>query len=190
MMSRLANFIDVAYSELDEINKKLEAVNQQLTTLAIIDELTKLYNRREINHRISDLIENNENFSIVMLDLDYFKSVNDEYGHETGDMVLKEFAKILRKYTDNFNSSSIAGRWGGEEFMLLTPHASADKAFCLAEDIRKEFEAKKFDEKFIHTVSCGVTSFISGENIDNVCTRADRALYNSKNSGRNCTTVL
>lgn len=190
MISRLANFIDVAYSELDEINKKLEEANKRLTTLAIIDELTKLYNRREINHRISNLIENNENFSLVMLDLDYFKAVNDEFGHETGDMVLKEFAKILRKYTDNFNSCSIAGRWGGEEFMLLTPHASADEAFSLAEDIRKDFEAKKFDVKFIHTVSCGVTSFIAGENIDTVCTRADRALYTSKNNGRNCTTVL
>ena len=190
MVRRLANFIDVAYSELDETNKKLEALNEQLSKLALIDELTGVFNRREINHRISDLIEKNENFSLVMLDLDYFKAVNDEFGHETGDMVLKEFAKILRTFTDNFSKRSIAGRWGGEEFMLLTPHASADEAFGLAENIRKEFEAKSFGEKFVHTVSCGVTSFIAGENIDNICTRVDHALYRSKNNGRNCTTIL
>ena len=190
MVRRLANFIDVAYSELDETNKKLEALNEQLSKLALIDELTGVFNRREINYRISDLIEKNENFSLVMLDLDYFKAVNDEFGHETGDMVLKEFAKILRTFTDNFSNRSIAGRWGGEEFMLLTPHASADEAFGLAENIRKEFEAKSFGEKFVHTVSCGVTSFIAGENIDNICTRVDHALYRSKNNGRNCTTIL
>ena len=190
MMSRLANFIAVAYSELDETNKKLEAVNQQLTTLAIIDELTNLYNRREINNRISNLIENNEDFSLVMLDLDYFKAVNDKFGHETGDMVLKEFAKIMRSNTKKYDSRSIAGRWGGEEFMMLMPRANADEAFELAEKIRKEYEGKNFSDKFAHTVSCGITSFIEGENIDTICTRVDRALYNSKNAGRNCTTIL
>ena len=190
MVRRLANFIDVAYSELDETNKKLESANQQLTKLAMLDELTGLFNRREINHRISSQIEKGSPFSLVMLDLDLFKAVNDDFGHETGDVVLKGFAEIMQSNTVEFGENAVAGRWGGEEFMLLLTDSNDEQAFELAEKIRNEYEAEDFGIEFVHTVSCGVTSFIVGENIDNICTRVDHALYHSKNSGRNRTTVL
>lgn len=190
IVRRFANFIDVAYSELDETNKKLEALNEQLSKLALRDELTGLFNRREINHRICEQIENGKPFTLVMLDLDLFKAINDEYGHETGDEVLKRFAQIMKENTEKSGKDHISGRWGGEEFMLLLPLESTEKAFELAETIRREYEDMDFDIKFRHTVSCGVTSYISGENIDNICTRVDHALYHSKKNGRNCTTIL
>ena len=189
MMQRLANFIDVAYTELDDTNKKLEALNQRLSQLAMTDELTGAYNRREIHERINAEINASNHFSLIMLDLDLFKAINDNYGHDTGDKVLKEFTVIMKKAAEDMKISSITARWGGEEFMILLPFCTSDTAFELAEEIRRRYSAKDFGFSAKHTVSCGVTSFISGESIDTVCSRVDNALYFSKNNGRDQTNI-
>jgi len=189
MIRRLANFIDVAYSELDDTNKKLAALNHRLSQLAVTDELTGAYNRREIHDRINSEIKASNPFSLIMLDLDLFKNINDNYGHDTGDKVLKEFVVIIKKTAEDMNISALTARWGGEEFMILLPFCTVDTAFELAEEIRRRYSFKKFSFSAKHTVSCGVTSFITGESIDTVCSRVDNALYSSKHNGRDRTTI-
>ena len=176
MVRRLANFIDVATEELADANRKL-------TNMASTDELTGLYNRREIKSRI----EAADEYSLIMLDLDNFKQVNDTYGHDEGDLVLKGFSELLDRLVRE--EGAFAGRWGGEEFMVLVPTVNKGRTLALAEKIRIEYNQMNFERSGTHTVSCGITTRDSGENCDSVCTRVDDALYSAKNNGRNCSCV-
>ncbi len=185
MVRRLANFIDVASRELDEINQKLEAVNQKLMKMAVTDELTGIFNRREIQHRIAEAAENQEKFALIMMDLDNFKKVNDTFGHDEGDNVLKGFANVLKSVTEQEEAS--VGRWGGEEFMIMLKHAGVPEAAALSEKIRKEFSEIKFAASGVHTVSCGAAAVREKESADSVCIRADHVLYLAKHQGRNRT---
>ena len=191
MVRRLANFIDIASNELVNANQQLSDANQQLMTMAITDELTGVYNRRAIQERIARAGQGREyGFSLIMLDLDKFKRINDTYGHDEGDNVLREFARILQECSANYKGHASAGRWGGEEFMILVRRADAQTAFGLAETIRERFAAVDFPCSGRHTVSCGVSEYHAGEQVEIVCSRVDDALYESKRSGRNRTTIV
>ncbi len=189
MVRRLANFIDVASHELDETNRKLESVNQQLLKMAVTDELTKVFNRREIQNRIMQASKSGKKFSLIMMDLDYFKKVNDTYGHDEGDRVLKQFASVMKKAAASAEFPVSVGRWGGEEFMILAENISSGTAFALSEQIRTEFAKIPFAVSGQHTVSCGVAEAQEQENYDAVCTRVDHILYYSKHHGRNRTST-
>ena len=190
MVRRLANFIEAASRELDESNRKLEMTNALLRRKAITDELTDVYNRREIQARIMAEAEEGSRFALIMLDLDYFKLINDTYGHEEGDRVLSTFAGVMKAESEMAGFLPSIGRWGGEEFMILLPAADAQDAFGLAERIRTTFSEVDFPTSGHHTVSCGVTVANEGESADAVCSRVDKSLYCSKNRGRNRTTVI
>ena len=125
-----------------------------------------------------------------MLDLDYFKLINDTYGHEEGDRVLSTFAGVMKAESEMAGFLPSIGRWGGEEFMILLPSADAQDAFGLAERIRTTFSEVDFPTSGHHTVSCGVTVANENDSADSVCSRVDKALYSSKNRGRNRTTVI
>ncbi len=189
MVRRLANFIDVASHELDETNQKLEAVNQKLLKMAVTDELTGTFNRREIQSRITEAAAKHEKFSLIMLDLDNFKKVNDTYGHDEGDRVLKEFAAVMKKAAEAASYPVSVGRWGGEEFMILAEQANTAQAFVLSEKIRTDFAAVVFEISGQHTVSCGVAEIHENETADALCTRVDHILYESKHLGRNRTSI-
>jgi len=187
MINRLATFIEAATEELEEANQKLEF-------MAISDGLTQLYNRHEIERRIKEAIENcrhseNKNLSLIMLDIDNFKKVNDTYGHKEGDNVIIGLSKLLRDGIQIHNVDASAGRWGGEEFMLLLPYP-IEYATKVAEDIRKDFENLEFEQAGHRTVSVGVTGFRQGENSDAFCIRVDQALYQAKESGKNRVVIL
>lgn len=190
MVRRLANFIEAATRELDETNKKLEMTNALLRRKAITDELTDVYNRREIQARIVNEAESGARFALIMLDLDLFKQINDTYGHEEGDRVLSTFAGVMKAESEMAGFLPSIGRWGGEEFMILLPAADAQDAFGLAERIRTTFSEVDFPTSGHHTVSCGVTVADETESADKVCSRVDKALYSSKNKGRNRTTIF
>lgn len=190
MVRRLANFIEAASRELDESNRKLEQTNALLRRKAITDELTDVYNRREIQGRIITEVEEGSRFALIMLDLDYFKLINDTYGHEEGDRVLSTFAGVMKAESEMAGFLPSIGRWGGEEFMILLPSADAQDAFGLAERIRTTFSEVDFPTSGHHTVSCGVTVANENDSADSVCSRVDKALYSSKNRGRNRTTVI
>ncbi|QOP43078.1 diguanylate cyclase [Sulfurimonas sediminis] len=162
------------------------ALEKELQKLATKDALTGLYNRYKMSTLIEDEIKRTkrygEVFSLLMLDIDKFKHVNDTYGHDVGDYVLQELSRIvlqtIRK-TDSF------GRWGGEEFMLLAPHTNAEQAMELAQKIRKRVEEHSFEHVEKITVSIGVTEYINTEKETSLLKRVDQALYEAKANGRN-----
>ena len=153
---------------------------------ASYDSLTNIYNRTKLNVLFSRQIEtarvNSDTFAFIMLDIDYFKSVNDNYGHLVGDEVLIQMTNLIKM---NIRDSDIFARWGGEEFVLLLPHISLKKAEEIANYLRTKIEADKFPEVGSITCSFGVAGYKDGDNIDSIIKRADSALYDAKDAGRN-----
>lgn len=192
LVSRLATFISVTAEELEETNQKLESMNDQLKTAAIIDGLTGLYNRKEIQSRIDRALKeiDTRNLSLVMLDIDNFKQVNDTYGHQEGDNVIVALANILNNRQSAFSGTCSAGRWGGEEFMMLLHNTDASSAALIADLVRQLFASTPFPSARMQTVSLGVTQAKPGDTTDILCTRVDTALYEAKKSGKNRVVVL
>lgn len=171
LVSRLARFIAESTRELEEA--------------VITDGLTGLYNRKEIQSRIEDRLKTVDKyeFSIIMLDIDNFKRVNDTYGHQIGDAVIRSISDILK--SDNGSGGFSGGRWGGEEFMLLLPNTNLPAAADVAENIRRTFEKIEYPDIPSQTVSVGVTQARLDDTIDSLCTRVDSFLYKAKQSGKN-----
>ncbi|BDQ34334.1 sensor domain-containing diguanylate cyclase [Pseudodesulfovibrio portus] len=159
------------------------------------DGLTRIYNRHSFEERLVYEIKRrrryNHDLSLLMVDLDHFKSVNDTYGHKAGDMVLQKVGEILTK---TFRTTDLAARYGGEEFVVLLPHTSEEAAWKLAERVRENVESCKFsfeDNVFTVTASIGVASVEGGAltSDDDLIIKADKALYQAKNNGRNMVVV-
>ena len=195
LVNRMSVLIETAVDELQRtnnalagMNERLARANEELYRIAITDELTGLYNRREIERRIKNSMEklktDKTELTLVMLDIDFFKKVNDTYGHDVGDEVLKEVSAILKDYTDEQSGES-AGRWGGEEFLILLPDKGVKEAMELAERIRRTVEQHDFPTAKHLTVSMGVTCANADSNYHAVFINADQALYQAKESGRN-----
>ncbi|WP_028509986.1 diguanylate cyclase [Ruminococcus sp. NK3A76] len=178
MINRLATFIEAATEELEEANAKL-------AKMAVTDALTGLYNRGEIQRQISSGIKKGNTVSLVMLDLDNFKSVNDTFGHKEGDNVIRGISSIMTDTLASMTENGRAGRWGGEEFMILLENEDANKAEDVAEKIRKTFSEAEFPSCGKRTVSIGLTKVKSGESADAAVMRADNALYEAKDTGKN-----
>ncbi len=199
IVTRLATFISVASAELEESNRKLtevnyelEVVNHKLELTATFDGLTNLYNRSEIQKRIANCLAHisEKKFSLIMLDIDNFKRVNDTYGHQVGDTVIISLSNILRNNIEQYASGVFSGRWGGEEFMLLLPGFDSIQSAKVAETIRKLFSEHKYPSAPSQTVSIGVTQARKGEDLDTLCTRVDTALYKAKTTGKNKVVVI
>ena len=183
MIHRLATFINMATSELEEANEKLHQ-------FAITDALTGIYNRGEIQRRIEVLAEETgKPFSLIMIDLDDFKKVNDNYGHKIGDEVLTGLADFLKVKLHTEAVPNQTGRWGGEEFMIVLPGMHKEEAVKIAETLRFGFAAIEFKGAGKQTMSLGVTEYIPGEDADTLCIRVDDALYAAKRAGKNCVVV-
>ena len=190
LVSRLATFISVTSLELEEMNERLETANQNLRKAAITDGLTGLYNRAEMQRRIEELLEKKTKLSLIMLDIDNFKQVNDTYGHQEGDAVIIALANILRSEQTRSISHFSAGRWGGEEFMLALADTDVSAASFIAELIRQCFENISFPIARPQTVSIGVTQANEKDDSDSLCIRVDQALYKAKKSGKNKVIVI
>ena len=176
---------------LKERETELLEVNERLRHMSQTDALTGLDNRRHLNERIDEMFSHakrlNEPFSLVMCDLDKFKSVNDTYGHLAGDEVLKQLALILK---DEAREIDRVGRYGGEEFMLLLPGTVVGAAVTFAERVRKRIEANTFTfpgGTITRTSSFGVAGWPHPriEQCDDLVRTADDALYVAKETGRN-----
>lgn len=183
LVSRMVNFISAATEELEE-------ANQKLVKLSITDGLTQLYNRAETQTRIESSLVNfqKSDFGLIMMDIDNFKSVNDTFGHDKGDEVIKGLAKILNDYAAA-HEGSFAGRWGGEEFMLAVRTDNETELVKIAETLRMKFADTKFSIGKQVTVSVGATVPLYGDTWEQVCKRADDALYESKSNGKNRVTL-
>ncbi len=172
--------------ELTHLAEDLHQAKEELEVLAITDRLTGLHNRLKLDESfISELnrsIRYGHPLSVVILDLDHFKSVNDTYGHQIGDEVLMAVAKILK---GSSRAVDVPGRWGGEEFLVICPETDLLGAKALAEKIRQSIEAYSFPQVGRKTASFGVAQFTEGDSIDTLTHRADEALYQAKITGRN-----
>ncbi|MCG8428608.1 MAG: diguanylate cyclase [Chromatiales bacterium] len=173
-------------SELEHANAKLERDKELLQELSSTDRLTKLYNRAKLEELFEYELNQSRRYdtplSLIMVDLDHFKAVNDTYGHHTGDLVLKEMAAIL---TCSSRDSDAVARWGGEEFLILAPKTDIDHAAQLAEKIRAAVEAHTFPEVGKKTGSFGVACYREQDTLISLLQRADLAMYKAKKGGRN-----
>lgn len=187
LVSRLATFISMTSLELENMNKQLELVNDKLQQSAITDGLTGLYNRKEIQRQIEEALDHieTEKFSLLMLDIDNFKRVNDTYGHQEGDAVIVGLADILRNRRTGQMQNVSSGRWGGEEFMVLLRGSDASAAAYIADLMRECFANTNFPGMRPQTVSLGVTQAREEDTVDSLCTRVDMALYRAKKGGKN-----
>ncbi len=169
-----------------------EKLKKHLSKLAMTDELTDLYNRRaflsSLNKELTRAERNSQNLSILMVDIDFFKKINDQYGHLGGDMALQHFSKIVK---DLMRNEDTVGRFGGEEFAVLLPNTAINEALNIAERLRKAIEdgfAISEEHRIHFTVSIGVAVLDEKKTVSAVTllNNADKALYNAKESGRNC----
>ncbi|MFZ0146239.1 MAG: diguanylate cyclase [Candidatus Sulfotelmatobacter sp.] len=174
-----------------DLHRQVQDKNRQLEELALTDSLTGLPNRRAIDfwasRELSAAVRYDFPVWVVMADLDHFKSINDTYGHDAGDSVLKSFAEILKS---NTRSSNICGRLGGEEFLVVITHVEKQNAAIAIERIRKQFAAHKFTNggrTFGATASFGIAGIraTARPDFNDLVSRADAALYAAKSQGRN-----
>lgn len=154
--------------------------------MAIKDHLTQIYNRfyfmDALKRDYALAIRESKPISLLMIDIDHFKSINDTMGHQKGDEVLQTIAKVIQ---GRLRSSDILARWGGEEFMVLLPSTNEIDALSVAESIRKSIEGYSFEGLEKVTCSLGISTLIKGQNMDKLIRRSDEALYDAKESGRN-----
>jgi len=172
--------------KIAEANRKLEEKSEELEMLSITDVLTGLYNRRYADSKLEKEIVRAERYngklSLIITDLDYFKKVNDSWGHQAGDRVLQAFATILNK---NTRDSDLVSRWGGEEFLIICPETNLRGAVTQAENLRKIFAQTSFENIGTKTASFGVATYLPRESKNSLVQRADDALYRAKDNGRN-----
>lgn len=172
--------------EMQTATNQLQSQNAILDQMASIDPLTDLYNRRSMHAFLDDAVEEEDKtpFCLVMCDIDDFKRINDTYGHDTGDTVLKEVAQMVK---EQVGDSGCACRWGGEE-MLLIVHGDLEQACQIAENIRRKVEGFAFclNGQNIHcSITIGVAPHQKGRTIDHTITHADNNLYYGKRNGKN-----
>lgn len=173
--------------KLQERTKELEQKNRLLEKLASKDYLTNLYNRAKLDETLEYEIKyakrHNIIFGVIMIDIDFFKTVNDEHGHQVGDTILQEFANLLLL---NSRESDIVGRWGGEEFLIIANNITQENIMQVTEKLRFAIEKHPFPIIKNKTASFGVTLYRENDTLTTLIARADEALYQAKNSGRNC----
>lgn len=175
--------------QLEERNRQLALAKEQLEVSSQTDFLTGLHNRKFIVEKVEQEIERykvtKEEFTVVMMDIDYFKKINDQFGHDCGDVVLKEVAQIIKSM---IRTSDCIARWGGEEFLLFLPRTPIKGAFHIAERVRQEIENHLFDCQCVcvkATMTLGIAVYQEGLSLDEIVKHADIAVYNGKNNGRN-----
>ena len=158
----------------------------ELKRLAVTDAVTGVWNRRQgeelLAAEMSDARETGRPLSLLMLDIDHFKSINDRYGHQAGDHVLIDISHRLQA---SLPSTDMVARWGGEEFVVLLRGCHVADAMALAEKIRARIADAEFDDAGPATVSIGVAELTADDDLDSWLARADEALYKAKRSGRN-----
>jgi len=186
------------YNVKNNLEEEVELRTKELQDLSEHDALTGLYNRRKLNELLVSYWQNPVkslgSLSVIMIDIDHFKLYNDTFGHLNGDICLKNVADIIKSKLKR--NSDIAFRYGGEEFLILLPNSNDEISYHISEEIRKSIEeiSQQHDElklSSLLTISAGVYTMNTNENcsMKELLMRADNALYYSKNSGRNMTSL-
>jgi diguanylate cyclase (GGDEF)-like protein len=184
-----AGFFFRLYRTKRQLNLELEAAYYELERIATKDPLTNLSNRRDMLEKIEAEIKRFERtqrpFTVIISDIDHFKAINDNYGHDGGDFILKHISDLVR---ETIRKQDIVARWGGEEFLFVLPETDIAGGKIIADKIRTKLEEFVFDfnnQKIPVTMTFGVSAYYSSEDIDDTIKRADTALYKGKETGRN-----
>jgi diguanylate cyclase (GGDEF)-like protein len=177
----------VASYHIEKLHRKDFTQKTEILNISIKDTLTGLYNRRKLDQTLIE--ETNRTprsglpLSVIIIDIDHFKQVNDDFGHQVGDRVLIKVANLLKESI--VRKTDIVGRWGGEEFMIVCPYTDINGASLLAEKLREVIETAVFDGVGKKTCSFGISEYLSNESVELCVKRADVALYRAKENGRN-----
>ncbi|NLW05253.1 MAG: ABC transporter substrate-binding protein [Pseudomonadaceae bacterium] len=173
-------------SQLKNAELRLKEKNNQLKKISVTDKLTNIYNRHYLDKILGEQLALNHRhqrpMSIALFDLDFFKKVNDNFGHQVGDKVLQLFSNLVK---ENIRITDIFGRWGGEEFLLIFPETNKQQACLVVEKIRKTLEEQVFEEGLKQTVSIGVVEAQAELTLDDMLLLVDQKLYLAKGTGRN-----
>ncbi|CCK82248.1 sensor domain-containing diguanylate cyclase [Desulfobacula toluolica] len=173
-------------NELYNRNIELQTINEKLELLSITDQLTKLPNRHKINNELEKewerAIRYKNSFSLIMIDIDWFKKINDTYGHQAGDSVLYEISQLMK---NTLRSTDIVGRWGGEEFLVMCPETDLSGTKALAVKLCSTIENYQFTVGETITISAGLCEFDDNKSIEDMIKEADNNLYEAKRQGRN-----
>lgn len=179
-------FLERILTLLKETSDELSAVNMELGRIAYTDQLTKIFNRWEIERKLEEAIlqkrDGNADFALIFMDIDHFKNVNDTFGHDAGDIILRAVVEVIK---DNLEAGHVFGRWGGEEFLYMVPDLTQDEALEMAEKFRRQIDDTEFPIVGHVTISLGVTMARAEDDIDSFVKRADEGLYQAKEGGRN-----
>lgn len=182
---------EIFYSGIIRDITRRKELENELARTATTDRLTQAYNRTKFHEVIKIEFERatryDHSLSIIMFDIDHFKKINDTYGHAAGDYVLQTLTQIVM---ENLREIDCLVRWGGEEFVVITPETDVEKAEVLAERIRKAIEDYRFDQAGTVTISLGVTQYRKNDTADSCIKRADDAMYIAKGKGRNRVEVI
>ena len=167
---------------------------EELGNLALTDPLTKIYNRRYLDLYMERAIplykRRDDSMTLILFDIDFFKFINDIYGHNAGDMVLKEMANVIKGI---IRETDVFVRTGGEEFIIILPNCTLEQGVKFAERIRKTIEETHFvykEQRIFVTISVGVAEYHKGQVLDKLIEKADQALYRAKQTGRNKVVVF
>lgn len=168
----------------NDIQKRLNYLQQlQLENIAKTDALTGAFNRAACNIAVHQMCTDHLDFSLIMIDIDNFKNINDTCGHLVGDQVIVKAAEIIKT---NVRKDDIVARWGGDEFIIVLPHTSRKKAIEISERIKNQLSTIKYcNERNQVTASLGITLFAEGDNVNSIVNRADLLLYQAKDQGKN-----
>ena len=187
VVARRTNELNDANHDLAMSVKLLNENNQKLTWLAMYDPLTNLFNRRalinQVHQELANKTMNVHSTSLILIDLDYFKAVNDTFGHDVGDQVLMHVADFL---SANVRKQDLIARWGGEEFVILLGDTSIEQSEQIATNLQEKMKLENFLPVTSMTFSAGVATLSAGQSFDDLIANADKALYTAKKSGRNC----
>lgn len=169
--------------------KTVKKKNKQLNQLVITDDLTKLFTRKFLIEHIEkekrDFTKTSKVFSLIMIDIDYFKNINDQYGHSCGDHIL---IRVSKKLKNSLREKDIIARWGGEEFLILLPQTELEEGKIVAKRMLNDIRKTKYcyeDIELSVSISCGMTEYKIDQSIDKIIKETDKKLYEAKRKGRN-----
>ncbi|MCJ7765956.1 MAG: diguanylate cyclase, partial [Thiovulaceae bacterium] len=182
----LENLVKERTLELRQLNITLQKQLEEISHIASHDKLTSVYSRHMFEEMLQKELSRARRYTrplaLIMADVDFFKEVNDRYGHQSGDAVLREIAIALQ---ENLRDSDLVSRWGGEEFVIILPNTTREQASSIAEELRAAVEERRFEGGISLTCSFGVTAYRNEDTIDSIFARIDKALYRAKEFKRN-----
>lgn len=190
-LKEIADITKVANERVKKETVTLLEAYKELEHAVIYDNLTKLFNRNRLDDLLNQEIERSNRygsvFCLLWIDIDNFKNINDNYGHQTGDLIIQELASIIR---ESLRSTDYPGRWGGDEFLLILPESNIENAKIIASNLLQKIKNRTFSNCIKTTISIGLCDYQTNDTAKSMFSKADKALYMAKEKGKNTIVVI